>query len=110
MPQITEWVRIVLKQCVEVSIVLVLLISMPFVDLDKYSLKNMCRGGSGLDPGVLGSSPTSGSPQGACFSLCLCLCLSLCVSGINKKDIRKYLIVEYNGIIPLKKWEIYFKH
>ena len=29
------------------------------------------------DPGVLGSSPPSGSPQGACFSLCLCLYLSL---------------------------------
>ena len=36
--------------------------------------------GSGHDPWVLGSSPASGSPQGACFSLCLCLCLSLCVS------------------------------
>ena len=31
---------------------------------------------SGHDPGVLGSSPTSGSPWGT-FSLCLCLCLSL---------------------------------
>ena len=31
-------------------------------------------------PGVLGSSPTSGSLHGACFSLCLCLCLSLCLS------------------------------
>ena len=29
---------------------------------------------------ILGSSPTSGSPQGVCFSLCLCLCLSLCFS------------------------------
>ena len=29
---------------------------------------------------VLGSSPASGSPQGAYFSLSLCLCLSLCVS------------------------------
>ena len=36
--------------------------------------------GPGRDPGVLGSSPTSGSLHGACFSLCLCLCLSLCVS------------------------------
>ena len=36
--------------------------------------------GSGHDPAVQGSSPASGSPQGACFSLCLCLCLSLCVS------------------------------
>ncbi|CAD7692495.1 unnamed protein product [Nyctereutes procyonoides] len=34
------------------------------------------------DPGVLGSSPISGSPRGACFSLCLCLCLS--VSFMNK--------------------------
>ena len=31
-------------------------------------------------PGVLGSSPTSGSPQGACFFLCLFLCLCLSVS------------------------------
>ena len=29
-------------------------------------------------PGI--KFPTSGSPQGACFSLCLGLCLSLCVS------------------------------
>ena len=35
---------------------------------------------SGRDPGVLGSSPPSGSLQGACFSLCLCLFLSLSVS------------------------------
>ncbi|CAK7310959.1 hypothetical protein VULLAG_LOCUS15774 [Vulpes lagopus] len=33
-----------------------------------------------LLPGVLGSSPTSGSLHGACFFLCLCLCLSLSVS------------------------------
>ena len=32
------------------------------------------------DPGVPGSSPTSGSLHGACFSLCLCLCLSLSLS------------------------------
>ena len=36
--------------------------------------------GSGHDPGLLGSSPTSGSPQGICLSLCLCLCLSICIS------------------------------
>ena len=42
-----------------------------------------CLGGSGVehllrcDPGVPGSSPTSGSLHGACFSVCLCLCLSL---------------------------------
>ena len=40
----------------------------------------------GRDPGVLGWSPTSESPQGACFSLCLCLCLSLCLPWINKKS------------------------
>ena len=28
--------------------------------------------GPGHDPGVLGSSPASGLPHGACFSLCLC--------------------------------------
>ena len=40
--------------------------------------------GSGRDPGVLGSSPISGSPQGACFSFCLCfLPLSVCLSWIN---------------------------
>ena len=33
---------------------------------------------------VLGSSPASDSPQGACFSLCLYLCLSLCLLWINK--------------------------
>ena len=33
--------------------------------------------------GVLGWSPMSGSPQGACFSLCLCLWF--CVSLMNKK-------------------------
>ena len=33
----------------------------------------------GCDLGVMGSSPTSGSLHGACFSLCLCLCLSLSV-------------------------------
>ena len=36
--------------------------------------------GPGRDPGVLGSSPTSGSLHGVCFSLCLCLCLSLSLS------------------------------
>ena len=42
--------------------------------------------GSGRDPGVLGSSPASGSLWGACLSLGLCLCLYLCVSYeyINK--------------------------
>ena len=36
--------------------------------------------GPGCDPGVPGSSPTSGSLHGACFSLSLCLCLSLSLS------------------------------
>ena len=35
---------------------------------------------SGRDPGDLGSSPTSGSMRGSCFSLCLCLCHSLSLS------------------------------
>ena len=45
---------------------------------------------SGCDPGVLGSSPTLGSPQGACFSLWLCLYLSLCLSWINKKYFKNF--------------------
>ena len=36
--------------------------------------------GAGPDPGVSGSSPTSGSLHRACSSLCLCLCLSLPLS------------------------------
>ena len=36
--------------------------------------------GPGHDPRVLGSSPTSGSPWGACFSLCLGLYLFFSVS------------------------------
>ena len=36
--------------------------------------------GSGCDPRVLGSSPTSGSLHKACFSLFLCLSLSLSLS------------------------------
>ena len=58
-------------------------------------IKKFCIGTPGCLPwaqgmilGVLGSSPTLGSLQGACFSLCLCLCLSLslsaCLSWINK--------------------------
>ena len=45
----------------------------------------------GPDPGDLGSSPTSGSLHGACFSLCLCLCLSLsvCVSHELRNEIFK---------------------
>ena len=36
--------------------------------------------GSGHEPGVQGSSPTSGSLRGACFFLCLCLSLSCSLS------------------------------
>ena len=43
----------------------------------------------GCDPGDLGSSPTSGSPCGACFSLCLCLCLPLSVSQYINKILKK---------------------
>ncbi|CAD7676948.1 unnamed protein product [Nyctereutes procyonoides] len=57
--------------------------SVPFGLVPPWSL--------GCDPGGPGSSPTTGSRHGACFSLCLCLCLSLslslcvCVSlSINK--------------------------
>ena len=43
---------------------------------------SLCLGlGSGCDPGVLGSSPASGSLHGACFSPCLCLCFSLSLSN-----------------------------
>ena len=37
------------------------------------------------DPGILGSSPESGSRHGACFSLCLCPCLSLSLSVYNEQ-------------------------
>ena len=43
--------------------------------------------GPGRDPGVPGSNPASGSPQGACFSLCLGLRLS--VSLMNKYNLLK---------------------
>ena len=43
---------------------------------------------SGHDPGVPGPSPTSGSLQGACFSLRLCLCLSLCLSRKNPQTVK----------------------
>ena len=42
--------------------------------------------GSGCDPRVMGSSLTSGSLQGICFSFCLSLCLSL----INKLSLKKW--------------------
>ena len=41
--------------------------------------------GLGRDPGVLGSSPVSGSLHGACFSLCcVSASLSVCLTWINK--------------------------
>ena len=74
-------------------------IQQTFIRMYMFVLKNLKLGipgwlsglapafGPGRDPGVPGSSPTSGSWHGACFSLCLCLCpppLSLCLSWINK--------------------------
>ena len=50
--------------------------------------------GPGCDPGVLGSSPTSGSLHGACFSLCLGPgLLSLCLSWISKQNLKKKKIL-----------------
>ena len=58
--------------------------------------------GSGHDPGVLGSSPASGSLQGTRFSLSLCLCLSLCVSHEWIKSLkRKKIVLSLMLIIPL---------
>ena len=74
---------------------------------------------SGRDPGVLGWSPTSRSPQGTCFSLCLCLCLSLslCLSWINKifkkntklSGFRLYLFSNFleNMINPTRRRFLY---
>ena len=47
--------------------------------------------GSGRDPGVLGLSPTSGSPRGTRFSFCIYVSASLCVSLVNKemKSLKK---------------------
>ena len=42
--------------------------------------------GSGRDPGVLESSPASGSLWGACFSLSPCLCLSF-MNKLKKKKL-----------------------
>ena len=50
--------------------------------LDGSVVESLSAFGSGCDLGVLGSSPTSGSPQEACFSLGLRVCLSL--SLMNK--------------------------
>ena len=64
--------------------------------------------GSGHDPGVLGSSPTSASPGGDCSSLCLCLCFSLCVSHepINK-ILKKKLSQLMGGKINMKVSFVY---
>ena len=58
-------------------------------DLGGLVVKQASAFGSGHDPGVLGSSPTSGSPQVVClsFHLHLCFCLSLCISWIKKKKL-----------------------
>ena len=66
---------------------------------------------SGRDPGVMGLSPASGFPQGACFSLCLCLCFSLRVSHeqINKiffKNVVKDSLNYYKrSFYPLSETE-----
>ena len=52
--------------------------------LKKTQNKKQSAFGSGRDPGPLGSSPTSSSLHGACFSLCLCLCLSLSLYVYHK--------------------------
>ena len=54
----------------------------PWLEMSTFGAPGWLSGwasafGSGPDPRVLGSSPTSGSPEGTCFSLCLCLCLSV---------------------------------
>ena len=61
--------------------------------------------GSDHDPGVLGSSPILGSPQGAYFSLCLCLWLSL--SLMNKWFFSKSTqIFKRHKLADLRSWEI----
>ena len=62
--------------------------------------------GSGHDPRVLGSSPTSGSLYEACFSY-LCPCLFLCFSWINK-ILKK--IFEHHHVRPVwSKCRIWWK-
>ena len=79
------------------------------------SRKSLGQPGSGCDPGDLGSSPMSGSLQGACFSLCLCLCLSLMNNWIKsflkikssylkkkKHNSLNIVIVLFFCVFPLK--------
>ena len=47
--------------------------------------------GSGHDPGVLGLSPASGTPQWVCFSLCLSLPLSLPL--INQQSVNQSVLI-----------------
>ena len=59
------------------------------IETDPWGIPGWLRGlapafSPGHDPGDLGSSPTSGSLHGACFSLCLCLCPSISLSLMNK--------------------------
>ena len=63
--------------------------------------------GSGHDPGALGSSPTSGSPQGACSSFCLCLCLSFCVSHKLNKILKKKHKKNYRGELTTQNLRFY---
>ena len=61
-------------------------------------------------PGDLGSSPTSGSLHGACFSLCLCLCLplslslSLSLSLINNNNNNKKRVFKLQSKWALSKF------
>ena len=70
---------------------------------------------------TLGSSPTSGSLHGACFSLCLCLCLSfsLCVSMNKKiKSLKKITIIVLiesqqnlsNSLFPKQNYVLLLNH
>ena len=54
--------------------------------------------GSGCDLEVLGSSPSSGSLWGVCFSLCLRLCLSLSLMNKINKILKKIRKIKCNQI------------
>ena len=64
--------------------------------------------GSGCDPRVPGSSPTSSSLHGACFSLrlCLYLSLSLCVSHEYINKILKRIIIHV--FLNFRHTELFF--